>query len=610
MSFLLVGAAAVGVGAGVAKAIGGAKRRKAAEAEAKQAKAEVEARKQQFANLDTSNPFANMENKMEDLTVNQQEAEFMKQQQQQSQANILNQLKGSAGSSGVAGLAQTLANQGALDAQKASISIGQQEQANQQLERQAAAQIQNQEREGEIMSRDMERSKISNLMAMASADEEAANMKEQMANQQMWSGISGAAGSLTNALMPVPSPTTMKSPMKQVDTGLIQSYRAGKLSGVDRTAGMGMDVLGNVANQAIAGIKQKRAQDKVDAEALKKENAELKAEGQELAQTVLDASGGLGENIFDAFSGNIKSYQDEFDQAVLDGDKDAQAKIKGNMNNFAAEAANLKDLRMDIAKTFDTKSFDGKEMPNLIKNLDPDSQGLLKTVMDPSAKVGTKMVDGKVVTTFNYNGKDYTRAEIEQKLYDSREDVVSINEVQKLRDGIKAKALEDVAISNEENDFTKDFENIKADTKSKITKTLRNGNLLSLVNDDILGNGRSFKEDLFNSPQLNTISYKSLGLKDPSPGDNNANLTPEEVATLSDEDKSRIVEAFTNRDSEYFKAIGGEDTLVDMMADYVTTDIQTQYNNAIGRGGAMIEKQYSSYGIDADLDALKNNEKV
>ena len=243
MSFLLVGAAAVGVGAGVAKAIGGAKRRKAAEAEAKQAKAEVEARKQQFANLDTSNPFANMENKMEDLTVNQQEAEFMKQQQQQSQANILNQLKGSAGSSGVAGLAQTLANQGALDAQKASISIGQQEQANQQLERQAAAQIQNQEREGEIMSRDMERSKISNLMAMASADEEAANMKEQMANQQMWSGISGAAGSLTNALMPVPSPTTMKSPMKQVDTGLIQSYRAGKLSGVDRTAGMGLSLI-------------------------------------------------------------------------------------------------------------------------------------------------------------------------------------------------------------------------------------------------------------------------------------------------------------------------------------------------------------------------------
>ena len=37
MSFLLVGAAAVGAGAGIAKAIGGSKRRKAAEAEAQAA---------------------------------------------------------------------------------------------------------------------------------------------------------------------------------------------------------------------------------------------------------------------------------------------------------------------------------------------------------------------------------------------------------------------------------------------------------------------------------------------------------------------------------------------------------------------------------------------
>ena len=97
MSFLLVGAAAVGAGAGIAKAIGGSKRRKAAEAEAAAAKAEIDQRKSQFAQLDTSNPFANMENKMEDLSVNTQEAEFMKAQQQQSQANILNNLKGSAG---------------------------------------------------------------------------------------------------------------------------------------------------------------------------------------------------------------------------------------------------------------------------------------------------------------------------------------------------------------------------------------------------------------------------------------------------------------------------------------------------------------------------------
>ena len=142
MSFLLVGAAAVGVGAGVAKAISGAKQKKKAKEAEAIAKEEMERQKEKFASMDTSNPYANMENTMEDLTVNQQEADFMKQQQQQNQANIMQQMKGAAGGSGIAALAQTLANQGSMDAQKAAISIGKQESQNQQLERSQAAQTQ------------------------------------------------------------------------------------------------------------------------------------------------------------------------------------------------------------------------------------------------------------------------------------------------------------------------------------------------------------------------------------------------------------------------------------------------------------------------------------
>jgi hypothetical protein len=200
MSFLLVGAAAVTVGAGVAKAIGANKREKAAAAEAAAAKAEMNKRKAQFAALDTSNPYMNMENTMEDLTVNQQEAEFMREQQQQNQANVLSQMKQSAGSSGIAALAQTLANQGAMDAKTASVSIGKQEQANQQLERAEASRIQDAQIEGEMESRAAEESKIATLMGMDAADMQAANMKEQMANQQKWDGITSAAGGVTDAL--------------------------------------------------------------------------------------------------------------------------------------------------------------------------------------------------------------------------------------------------------------------------------------------------------------------------------------------------------------------------------------------------------------------------
>ena len=77
------------------------------------------------------NPYANLENVYEDATVNLKAAEHAKEQSHQSMANIMQTMQGAAGGSGVAGLAQVLANQGVKQAQQASISIGQQEQANQ-----------------------------------------------------------------------------------------------------------------------------------------------------------------------------------------------------------------------------------------------------------------------------------------------------------------------------------------------------------------------------------------------------------------------------------------------------------------------------------------------
>ena len=200
MSFLLVGAAVVGVGAGVAKAISGAKQKKAAKAEEARAKAALEEQKSKFEALDTSNPYADMENTMEDLTVNQGEADFIKQQQQQSQANIMQQMKGAAGGSGIAALAQTLANQGSMDAQKSAISIGKQEQSNQMAERGEASRLQGLDRQGEIMSRDMERNKVTTLMGMSQSDKAAAGAKVAAADQKMSSGITGAAGALSGGL--------------------------------------------------------------------------------------------------------------------------------------------------------------------------------------------------------------------------------------------------------------------------------------------------------------------------------------------------------------------------------------------------------------------------
>ena len=211
MSFL-VAAAAVVIVAGVAKAISAKKARKRAEKKAAEAKAEKDKHKAKYAQLDTSNPYADYQNMMaenvyEDLTVNQQQAEFQREQQEQQRANIMQGLQGAAGGSGIAALAQQMANQGSLQARQSAASIGQQEVANQKLQAQGELIVQQGEQaamgkrvEGEIMSRDMERNKIMTLMGMSQSEMAAHNQAAAQGEAQMWSGVGDIAGGVTSGI--------------------------------------------------------------------------------------------------------------------------------------------------------------------------------------------------------------------------------------------------------------------------------------------------------------------------------------------------------------------------------------------------------------------------
>ena len=144
MSFVVVAGIATVASAGI-KAFGANKAKKKAERREKKARREMEALKDTYRSLDTSNPFTEMENVMEDLTINQKQFDLQCQQFAQSQSNILSGLGEAAGSSGVAAVAQALAGQGQLAAQQSASSIGQQERENQMRERSKAASLQTQE---------------------------------------------------------------------------------------------------------------------------------------------------------------------------------------------------------------------------------------------------------------------------------------------------------------------------------------------------------------------------------------------------------------------------------------------------------------------------------
>lgn len=169
--------------------IGSGKRQR----ELRRAQSAYDMQKQRYENMDTSNAYQNMENVMEDATINTQQADMVKQQQMQSQSNTMDQFGQAAGGSGIAALAQAMSQQQSQNAQQASVSIGQQESANMQAERNMAGQIQNQKIAGEYKSREQELGKVDSMMQMAGQKLQGAQANKSAHDQMAISGIGGMA---------------------------------------------------------------------------------------------------------------------------------------------------------------------------------------------------------------------------------------------------------------------------------------------------------------------------------------------------------------------------------------------------------------------------------
>jgi hypothetical protein len=183
--------------AGIASGLIGAGKRKR---EQRAAQAEFDKRKNEFEGLDTSNLYSNLENVYEDLTVNQQQAEFTNRAQQQSMANTMDTMQGAAGGSGIAALAQAMANQGSQNAERAGISIGQQERSNQAAQMQQASQNQLLERQGEGQSRAAELNKVSTLMGLSGQRLGAANEARAAGKKAILGGVGNILGGAGQAI--------------------------------------------------------------------------------------------------------------------------------------------------------------------------------------------------------------------------------------------------------------------------------------------------------------------------------------------------------------------------------------------------------------------------
>ena len=182
---------------GIAGGMIGSRKRKR---EQKAAQAEFNRNKARMEGADTSNLAKNMENTMEDLTVNTQAAEFQAQQQAGGFANTMDNLSSAAGGSGIAALAQSLAGAQSNAAMQSSADIGRQEASNQAAERQMAGQLQQQELQGEYASRAAEKDKVDTMLGMSQQRLGAANAARDSATQSILGGVGSLAGAASQVL--------------------------------------------------------------------------------------------------------------------------------------------------------------------------------------------------------------------------------------------------------------------------------------------------------------------------------------------------------------------------------------------------------------------------
>jgi len=214
----------------------------AALAERQEQQKKVDEQVAEYKAMKFENPYANLTNVAEDMRVSTQAADFQMQEAAQTRANILGGLRGAAGASGIAALAQTLANQGALQAQKVSAGLAKQELANERARAQAEGKLQLQKAQGDIMVQQAETSRQATILGMQMGQSQAANTAYQQAllnqrkanifgNQMMMSGLKNLANidfsQFGGGDTPVDTP--VDTPGTEIDFGDLSKFQQGTL---------------------------------------------------------------------------------------------------------------------------------------------------------------------------------------------------------------------------------------------------------------------------------------------------------------------------------------------------------------------------------------------
>jgi len=191
MAGIMTAAAIGGLVSGGSKIIGslvGSGKRKR---EQRAAEAELAQQKQSFMDFQFTNPYAGLENVAEDLTINQDAAQF---QAQQTDAALAQSMQAAVASGGAPGGAQAIAQAALQSKRGVAADIARQEQSNQAAQVNQAGKLQQLEAQGEEDLQSQQYIRQGELLNMASGRKVAADQARAQATQMLVGGFGEVAG--------------------------------------------------------------------------------------------------------------------------------------------------------------------------------------------------------------------------------------------------------------------------------------------------------------------------------------------------------------------------------------------------------------------------------
>ena len=317
----------------------------------------------------------------------------------------------------------------------------------------------------------------------------------------------------------------------------IQAYLDAKASSSGRRDNW--DIVGDVFSDISSGIQQGQAQIELEKENKRKELEAYEDQFRKNAEKILLNVGGLGEEAYGLATEQAKALQEEYMNAVKNDDKETQTTLKMKLQGLATSCQALKENLSIAAELKKDKSLSNgrtaleKEISaactnqaNLVHhegefkwrnpNYDPETEGSKQFFTQEDLDGSLVLKDEK--TSKAFIDFEYSQNESGQKYVDGAQGAGDFHE------GRMKTKIADEFITEE--------------------------NIMSVMHDDFRKTGEShtFSADL--GGYLDSMGdnlYKGLGI------DVNKDGFVNEDDWDSDEDKKVIIDAVTNKESEYYK---------------------------------------------------------